>query len=318
MSGRGDSDRASGLAAFLRSAADLDSREFELASGPVQVVLDRPNRRVKIQGVQAADLDDPLMRGLEQLVREYRDTGIDKLIVYARGADEMPWVRRGYFREGHIERFFADHAPAHLWVRFGADRELSAHEAEHHHDVLECLAKEPRIPPPEAEGYRFRLAGEDDVPRLGALLRETFPDYPSSLDDDALRGKIRRGENLFGLLETTDSELAAAASAEIDARNRSAEMTDCATAPGHRGQGLMARLLWQLEAELYQRHHITDLYTLARAGQMGMNSTFARLGYSYCGRLVNNCRMPTGWESMNVWCRDSASRFESATDAISA
>jgi hypothetical protein len=37
-----------------------------------------------------------------------------------------------------------------------------------------------------------------------------------------------------------------------------------------------------------------------------VNCAFAKLGYKYTGRLVNNCRMPTGWESMNVWCKTSS------------
>lgn len=298
--------------------ADFASVDVELDSGPVQFALDRPNRRLKAIGITADDLDHPALRALEGLVADSERSGFGKLIVYARGDEEMAWVRRGYFREGHIERFFADRSPAHLWVRFAGEREVSADEAEHHRAVLACLEKDPRIPPPLAEGYRFRVATVEDVPALGSLLRATFPEYPSSLDDDALAEKIRRGANLFGLLETADGQLAAAASAEIDARNRSAEMTDCATDPDHRGQGLMAYMLWRLEEALHGSLGITDLYTLARAGQMGMNSTFARLGYSYCGRLVNNCRMPTGWESMNVWCRSTAARFQADPDAVRA
>jgi putative beta-lysine N-acetyltransferase len=269
-------------------------------------------------GATEGDLGHPVLKRVEDLLADHERTGIDKLILYARSAEEMPWVRQGYFREGHIERFFADRAPAHLWVRFAGGREVAPDEGDHHHAVLECLAKEPRVPPAEAADYRFRVATVEDVPRLGSLLRTTFEDYPSALDDLTLTEKIRRGHNLFGLLEASDGTLAAIASAEIDASNRSAEMTDCATDPRHRGQGLMALLLWRLEEALYASVAITDLYTLARAGQMGMNSTFSRLGYSFCGRLVNNCRMPTGWESMNVWCRSSAARFEAAPDAIRA
>lgn len=300
------------------ATASLAAVDVEFAPGPAQLALDRPNRRVKAIGASAEDLGDPALRQLESLVRDHEETGLDKLIVYARGGDEMPWVRRGYFREGHIERFFADRAPAHLWSRFAGDRDETPEEAAHDEAVRACLAKDPRIPPDPVPGYRYRVATEEDVPALGVLLRDTFPEYPTSIDDQALAEKVRLGENLFGVLETVDGQFAAAASAEIDALNRSAEMTDCATAPDHRGQGLMGRLLWQLEESLYAARRITDLYTLARAGQMGMNSTFSRLGYSFCGRLVNNCRMPTGFESMNVWCRSSASRFEAAADVVRA
>ena len=60
-----------------------------------------------------------------------------------------------------------------------------------------------------------------------------------------------------------------------------------------------------LEHEQYITGRIHDLYTLARADEVGMNCVFAKLGYAYTGRLVNNCRMPNGWESMNIWCKSA-------------
>ncbi len=65
----------------------------------------------------------------------------------------------------------------------------------------------------------------------------------------------------------------------------------------------MARLLFRLELDVFEHCGISDFYTLARACEVSMNCVFAKLGYGYTGRLVNNCRMPTGWESMNVWCK---------------
>jgi putative beta-lysine N-acetyltransferase len=100
--------------------------------------------------------------------------------------------------------------------------------------------------------------------------------------------------------------MAAVASAEIDGARRNAEMTDCATRPSERGRGLMVWILRALERDLAREEGIIDLYTLARADEVGMNCAFAKLGYDYTGRLVNNCRMPNGWESMNVWCRTAS------------
>ena len=65
----------------------------------------------------------------------------------------------------------------------------------------------------------------------------------------------------------------------------------------------MAYILRQLERALVADFGITDLYTIARADEVGMNCVFSKLGWVYTGRLVNNCRMPNGWESMNIWCR---------------
>lgn len=288
--------------------------DVEAADGTARFVMDWRNRRVKAIGIRSDDLERGSVRRLRDLVDRAASTGIDKLIVYARGQDQLPWIRAGMIREGHIEGFFADREPAHLWAKFGGARDQSADEARHHEVVVGCLRKEVRTPPPETPGYSYLRFAPQDVARFGPILRAAFPEYPSPLEDPILVEDIHSGARVFAGLLSESGEVAAVASAEVDAANGSAEMTDCVTAPAHRGHGLMAQLLWQLEAEVHDLRGITDLYTLARAGEVGMNSTFARLGYNFAGRLINNCRMPTGWESMNVWCRSSAPRFVPEVD----
>ena len=283
--------------------------EHDLGAGPVRFGLDRPNQRLKMIGATGDDLEQDEFRRLLDAVDD-PDSDFDKLIVYGRTADELPWIRAGLVREGKIDDFFRDGSDAQVWVRFDGPRDHNPDEAEHFDIVMDCLEKDERVPPPVSPGYHFRRLGTDDLPRLGPMLRSAFPEYPNALDDPSLREKILTGANLFGALESSNGELAAVASAEIDRVERNAEMTDCVTDPEHRGNGLMAQLLWKLEQELFQDTRITALYTLARAGEVGMNSTFSRLGYRFTGRMLNNCRMPTGWESVNVWCRDSGLRFD--------
>lgn len=280
-------------------------------SPPLHLDPDRPNRRLKLIGVQPDDLSAPELRAYERVI-DTPVSGFDKLIHYTSSPDEMPWIRRGFRCEGTIDGFFANGTGARLWARFAPGRDVSPGEAEHHAIVVRCLEKAVRVPPPPPAGWRCTVADPEDAGPVGVLLRATFSAYPSALDDRTLRRKIRTGSSLFLHLVTADGELAAVASAEIDFARGNAEMTDCATAPGHRGQGLMGTLLRELEVHLYERNQITDLYSLARAGELPMNSTFARLGYRFGGRLINNCRMPSGWESMNIWTRSSADRLDRA------
>ncbi|OPZ80752.1 MAG: N-acetyltransferase YodP [bacterium ADurb.Bin429] len=46
---------------------------------------------------------------------------------------------------------------------------------------------------------------------------------------------------------------------------------------------------------------LRSLFTLARATSVGINTAFSRLGYTYNGRLVNNCHIAGDWEDMNLW-----------------
>jgi putative beta-lysine N-acetyltransferase len=153
------------------------------------------------------------------------------------------------------------------------------------------------------EGYVATAAETSDAPELAALMARVFPDYPTPTDAAHLEKLLRTRANLFALVRDSGGTLVAAMSAELDSARKSAEMTDCATLPEFRGRGLMAFLLQVLEQELAGTLGIVDLYTIARADNAGVNCAFAKLGYQYTGRLINNCRMPNGWESMNVWCK---------------
>jgi putative beta-lysine N-acetyltransferase len=300
--------RASRLfdAAFGATEAEDATRSLELATsaGRCEAVLDPPNQRVKLLGLRIQDLDEPEIAGL---IAGLSDPALPytKLTVYALPGDEMAWITRGFLKEGVILGFFADGINAHVWARFADDgRDLAPRDAEHDRILIAAAAKTPRLPQPQQD-LTLRTADEDDAAAVSQLLQDTFSEYPTSLDADVIRNDMLEGARRFALFLDDDHTPVGVASAEIDHRRRSAEMTDCAVRPELRGRGLVSSLLWRLELDLQRLHGIRDLYTLARADEPGMNCAFARLGYLFTGRLINNCRMPNGWESMNIWCRRS-------------
>ena len=77
-------------------------------------------------------------------------------------------------------------------------------------------------------------------------------------------------------------------------------MSDFAVLPDYRGAGLGRRLLRALEQGVRSRG-ISTAYTIARLNSVEMNTVFKRSGYQYAGTLINNTRISTGIESMNVW-----------------
>jgi hypothetical protein len=70
--------------------------------------------------------------------------------------------------------------------------------------------------------------------------------------------------------------------------------------PQAEGKGHMKKLLLLLEQKL-RADGITCCYTIARSESFSMNKAFAQLGYTYGGRLVNNCFIYSGLEDMNIW-----------------
>lgn len=263
------------------------------------VVIDPYNERIKLYGVRPEELADTDPSDLGEPIAT-------KITVYAPPGNQDAWQDRGFQREAVIRGFFEDD-DAHLWAAYTSEtREASPKEQIHQATVNLALTKPVIEAPVLHEGFVSEIARPADSAEIAALLDGTFEDYPTPIEENIIAKQIQQEENLFRVIRDEQGELAAVASAELDHQRGSAEMTDCATHIPARGKGLMAYLLRVLERDVAQRYDITDLYTIARADEVGMNCVFSKLGYDFEGRLINNCRMPNGWESMNVWCRDSS------------
>ncbi|MEN7973576.1 MAG: putative beta-lysine N-acetyltransferase [Verrucomicrobiota bacterium] len=145
----------------------------------------------------------------------------------------------------------------------------------------------------------LRACTETDVEAMAQIYAQVFPSYPFPIHDpDYLLETMQSHVAYFGI--EIDGRLVALSSAEMDTDGQNVEMTDFATLPEFCGNGFAAHLLAAMEPEVI-KHGIKTAYTIARAASPGMNITFARLGYSYGGRLINNTQISGHIESMNVW-----------------
>ena len=134
---------------------------------------------------------------------------------------------------------------------------------------------------------------------MGSIYDEVFPTYPFPIGDPSyLRETMQSHVEYFGLEK--DGNLVALSSAETDESASNVEMTDFATLRQWRNQGLALCLLSEMEQAMSEAKFSTA-YTIARAISAGMNITFAKMGYQYGGRLINNTNISGTIESMNVW-----------------
>lgn len=151
------------------------------------------------------------------------------------------------------------------------------------------------------------LATETDAEAIAELLGETFREYPTpSSDPDYVRAQIREGVP-FRLVHD-NGELVACASADLVRHAKTAELTDCATKPTHRGRGYMQFILSDLICDVRGLGFPT-VFTLARARIAGVNLAFQRLGFELRGRMNQSCRIGGGIEDMNIWSRRTAASF---------
>lgn len=149
------------------------------------------------------------------------------------------------------------------------------------------------------ENLHCRPTHTEDAEVMAKLYRLVFATYPFPIHDpEYLRSTMASHVVYHGVWD--GDRLIALASAETDPAGQNAEMTDFATHPDYRAQGLANYLLASLE-EATARRGIRTVYTIARAYSFGMNITFAKSGYSYSGTLTHNTQISGQLESMNVW-----------------
>lgn len=279
------------------------SIEFEMPGAGCPAVLDPFNRRLKVYDLNAGDLS----ACVSPAPAPPEDQVIGKVTAYALPGEGRLWAELGFRQEAIIRGFYPDSVDAHLWAAYPNPERETCSKADTYEATVSVAASKKTLDSLSlAEGFECRVAQAEDASDIAELMEQIFPVYPSPISEHLICEQIRSEANVFRVVQDEAKKIVAVASAELDKQRSSAEMTDCATRPEFRGRGFMAYLLDRLEFDLLSGFGISDLYTIARAEEVGMNCVFSKLGYEYTGRLVNNCRMPTGWESMNVWCKSSA------------
>jgi len=242
-------------------------------------------------GVEGERLAEALLSEAES-----RDRG--RVMVMA-GADVATGLERGGLDcEAVIPGFYRGAADCVVMGAWPDPERAELADPEAAELVRELVEEKPATPKPRPP-VDTRLATPQDADAIAELLADTFPTYPTpSGDPEYVEAQLEEGTP-FRLVED-DDDLVACASADLTPQARTAELTDCATRPSHRGNGYMQAILTDLMDDLRERDYPTA-FTLARARVPGMNLAFHRLGFSLHGTMVRSCRIGDGIEDMNVW-----------------
>jgi putative beta-lysine N-acetyltransferase len=273
--------------------------EIEGDGYTVNVFFDYYNRRLKVVHYDATDYTE-MIRRLAWLAES---NDFDKIFVKAGRDDFQKFLSHGYMMEGVLRYYFRGN-DAYVLSRFSSTSRVQNDDLVEEAQLVEELiynsepATDLRPLPEDVELVRAR---KSDIPALVSIYRSVFETYPSPLTSaDFIKSTMER--DVFYRMAMKNGEALAVASADVDRKHSNAEMTDCATFPHARGQGLMQHILLALEEDLREQEIMTA-YTLARAGSVGMNRVFFRLGYEFSGRLVNNCDIFGQFEDMNIWVK---------------
>ncbi|MCZ8515022.1 putative beta-lysine N-acetyltransferase [Paenibacillus filicis] len=231
-----------------------------------------------------------------------RAESLTKVFIKSREEDWQTFLSKGGMLEGIYKGYFRGRDAYCMAFYYDLERRTSDYWLEEDRILEQVLALPLKPDRPAVPGNcTMRIARTEDAGRLAALYGQIFQTYPTPMNDPLYVEQTMREGTVYYLVESAD-QLISAASAEINTVYRNVEMTDCATLPAYRNQGIMRLLMHALEEELTGRN-ITCAYSLSRALSFGMNAVFFQLGYRYCGRLTKNCDIYDKFEDMNLWVK---------------
>ena len=236
-----------------------------------------------------------------ELVQKARQLGYSKIFAKVPAAVESLFAASGYLREAVVPGLFNRQEDGVFLGRLLTEGRQMEADPVALDGIVSWAETQSHAAWPLSPDSRFQLreCTEPDAQALAEIYRRVFPAYPFPIQDPAYLRQTMRGNIVYFGVEV-NGKLVAASSAEYDHESSSAEMSDFATLPEWRGNRLASALLVRMEQSMKQ-HDIQTGYTIARAVSRGMNLTFARGGYRFAGRLINNTRISEGIESMNVW-----------------
>lgn len=281
---------------------DYFCRKFE-AEGigfKIRYILDFFNSSIRVlnyklypQGLRA------MMLFLHQKCIEH---SLGKIIIYARDTDAAAFENNGFTYEGKIDGYYWDKEKMLFYSLFIDPTRQYSKSIASEDALLEEIKKENNCPqnitldPP----YHLRIATPADAAELARLYCSVFVTYPTPMEEDYIKEQMEEN-NIFSVI-CKKEKIVSAASLDINYHCLNAELTDCATLPEHRGKHLMPVLIEALTKKAAQME-LKCVYTLARAGSVGINKAFYRSGYNYGGRLLNNCHIAGSFENMNIWSK---------------
>lgn len=226
--------------------------------------------------------------------------GYSKVCVRIPSWETPRFVRGGYHLEAAIPRFYAEGGSYCFMAKYLSQERKTERQPLLVREVLVAADAQQRgavtrLP----ASCALRLALKQDADQMAHLYRAAFTNRPTLLHDPArIRGAMRESSLFFGVWQ--GESLVALCCASVDSASYSAELSDFATLPEFRGQGLAQHLVQQTEGHLHTMG-IRSLFALTGAYSFAMNLTLARNGYHFGGTLTNDNNSYGQLESVNLW-----------------
>lgn len=259
------------------------------------------NHRIYLMHLADQDMPEILTK-LDDMAKAY---GYSKIFAKVPKSSAKKFLEKGYVSEATVPGFYKDVEDCIFMSKFlTSERNIPVDLTLNKKVVEIASSKKPKdasalqfgeLP----EAYSFRLATESDAPKMAAVYAKVFDSYPFPVFNPAYI-KETMADNVIYFGIWNGNEIIALSSCEMCVEDKNVEMTDFAILPQYRGHNFSYYLLGQMEKEM-KKKEIKTAYTIARSASFGMNNTFAKCGYSFCGTLIKNTQIGGTIEDMNVW-----------------
>ncbi len=254
------------------------------------------NNRIYLMKLDPTETNQVLDR-LQSIASKNR---YDRIIAKIPKRAVKPFSQSGFKQEAEIPAFYSGLKSA-VFMAKNLNPERAVEKDQNQREkvlniALDCTECRPTS---YSNNYQMRKTGSENVEQITALYQKVFKTYPFPIiEEDYILKTMDTNVRYFAFFD--GEKIISIASTEMDKGSRNVEMTDFATDPDYRRNGLASRLLFNMERIMIIDGFLTA-YTICRAKSYGMNLVFAKNSYSYGGTLINNTNISGQIESMNIW-----------------
>lgn len=273
-----------------------EQKQLQAATYQANIVVDYFNLRLRVLEYRGNLLS--LLDEVDKIAVQY---SFEKIICMAKQEDLICFMGQGFMIEAMIPKYY-NGSDAYFVTKYYTNERRNSEKWMKEEQMITDILRSPQESKSTDTHFLIRKATPEDAKQLAALYNTVFQIYPTPLNNPDYILQVMKDSTIFYVV-LDNGVVVSAASAEVNPTFYNAELTDCATLDAYRKHGLMKKLLVQLEKELIN-NGIYCAYSIARALSYGMNKSFYQLGYSYTGRLTNNCYIFDKIEDMNVWVKD--------------
>ncbi|SDK35686.1 beta-lysine acetyltransferase [Maridesulfovibrio ferrireducens] len=267
-----------------------------ISIGQSKIQIGPLNDRIYLMDLSPDDMPEILFK----LKSRAEAANVSKIFAKIPRACLPDFVAEGFTEEASVPNLFSNDDGSFLSLYRQPWRETIKNQSEL--DKVIAVAKSKSgagVDNKLEEGLKLRKLTAQDCQSLADLYKEIFSTYPFPVHDaDFIKHEMDQNGCFYGVFH--NDKLIGAASAEAGSDGWSAELTDFAVLPAYRKKGIAGSLLHKLEKESAATGK-KCFFTIARACSYGVNSLFAKAGYTYSGTIPNNTNISGGLETMNIW-----------------